>query len=314
MLYDLNIAWSPSTPPEKLLQTLAAAYSLGYSTVALNHLLEQPVHAAPAAAPFPQLPSSSSTGTQTSSLPSAVLHRATFPLADPSAPNYRLGALAAVYDVLAVRPTTGEAFQNACLTLDVPIISLDLTQHHRFHFRPKPCMAAVARGVRFEVCYAQLLNADARGRAAFIGNVTGLFRATRGRGIVVSSEARSALGLRAPADVVNLLGVWGLPNDKGLEGLRSLPRSVVVNEGMKRNGFRGIVEVVQTVEAPGKTPEETDGPDAGTTGAGASTSGGNKNQKRKPGQQEDGQQISKRQAKRMRLANRAAAASVDKSG
>lgn len=300
MLYDLNVAWSPATTQEKLLQTLYTAYSLGYSTVALNHSLELPVQATPVS-PFPTLPPSST------KLPN-VLHRATFPLTDPSAPNYRLPALAAVYDMLAVRPTTAEAFQNACLTLDVPIISLDLTQHYNFHFRPKPCMAAVSRGVRFEVCYAQLLNADARGRTTFIANVTSLFRATRGRGIVLSSEAKSALGLRGPADVVNLLGVWGLPNDKGMEGLRSLPRSVVVNEGVKRNGFRGIVDIVQTAEEPAKGAEDS-GQDTGTDGV--STPGG---QKRKPGQQEDGQQLSKRQAKKMRLAKRTVAtASAEKS-
>ncbi|KAJ3486579.1 hypothetical protein NLG97_g6580 [Lecanicillium saksenae] len=300
MLYDLNIAWSPATTQDKLTQTLTAAASLGYSTVALNHNLELPVQATPTS-PFPTLPASSST-----KLPN-VLHRATFPLTDPSAPNYRLSALTSVYDMLAVRPTTAEAFQNACLTLDVPIISLDMTHHYNFHFRPKPCMAAVSRGVRFEVCYAQLLNADARGRTTFIANVTSLFRATRGRGILLSSEAKSALGLRGPADVVNLLGVWGLPNDKGMEGLRSLPRSVVVNEGIKRNGFRGIVDIVQTAEEPAKGTEDS-GQETGTDGA--STPGGGNKQKRKPGQQEDGQQLSKRKAKKMRLANRAAAASA----
>ncbi|KAF1737403.1 putative ribonuclease P protein subunit 3 [Beauveria bassiana] len=313
MLYDLNIAWSPSTPTDKLLATLSTASSLGYSTVALNHQLELPVNSTPTS-PFPTLtpPSSSS-----SSLPN-ILHRATFPLSDPSAPNYRLNALAASYDILAVRPTTAEAFQNACLTLDVPLISLDLAQRYPFHFRPKPCMAAVARGVRFEVCYAQLLNApDARARAAFIGNVTNLLRATRGgRGVILSSEARTALGLRAPADVVNLLAVWGLPSDRGLEGLRALPRGVVVNEGLKRTGFRGIVDIVQTAEEePGKGAQEDSGMDAGAGGASSAEGRAKqKNQKRKPGQQEEGQQqMSKRQAKKLRLANRAAAGAAEKS-
>ncbi|OAA44667.1 RNase P subunit p30 [Beauveria brongniartii RCEF 3172] len=303
MLYDLNIAWSPSTPTDKLLATLSTASSLGYSTVALNHQLEFPVNSTPTS-PFPTLtpPSSSSSS---SSLPN-ILHRATFPLSDPSAPNYRLNALASAYDILAVRPTTAEAFQNACLTLDVPLISLDLSQRHPFHFRPKPCMAAVARGVRFEVCYAQLLNApDA--------NVTNLLRATRGgRGVILSSEARTALGLRAPADVVNLLAVWGLPSDRGLEGLRALPRGVVVNEGLKRTGFRGIVDIVQTAEEPGKGAQEDSGMDAGAD-APSEGRAKQKNQKRKPGQQEEGQKMSKRQAKKMRLANRAAAGAADKS-
>ena len=38
-----------------------------------------------------------------------------------------------------------------------------------------------------------------------------------GRGLLVSSEARDAMGLRAPADVMNLLAVWGLPRERGAE-------------------------------------------------------------------------------------------------
>ncbi|KAI0014968.1 hypothetical protein F4780DRAFT_787798, partial [Xylariomycetidae sp. FL0641] len=64
------------------------------------------------------------------------------------------------------------------------------------------------------------------------------------------SEARAALALRAPADVVNLLHVWGLPAERGTAGLAALPRSVVVNEGLKRRGFRGVVDVVAVAERP----------------------------------------------------------------
>lgn len=72
----------------------------------------------------------------------------------------------------------------------------------------------------------------------------GIFRATKGRGLVISSEARSVLGVRAPADVVNLMAVWGLAREKGEEGLGVNPRGVVVNEGLKRSSFRGVVDVV----------------------------------------------------------------------
>ena len=112
-------------------------------------------------------------------------------------------------------------------------------------------MAAVNRGLRFEVCYAPCLSsasADARARATFMGNVVELVRATRGRGIVISSGARGVLGLRAPADVVNLFAVWGLGTERGMEGLGVLPRGVVVNEGIKRRGFRGVVDVVGVAE------------------------------------------------------------------
>lgn len=303
MLYDLNIFWSPSTTQDKLLQTLATAASLGYGTVALNHILELPFPATPVA-PFPSLPSSSSSSSSSPStkLPN-ILHRATLPLTDPAASNYRLQSLMNAYDLLAIRPVTEQAFQNACLTMDIPIISLDLTQHFPFHFRPKPCMAAVNRGVRFEVCYAQALGADPRGRSNFISNFTSLCRATRGRGIILSSEAKGPLGLRGPADAVNLLSVWGLANEKGMEGLRAVPRSIVVNEGVKRNGFRGIVDIVKTAEKPATGKDEAES--RGDTPM--SDQSGKGKQKRKPGEDE-GQQLSRRQVKKMKLAGRTSGA------
>ncbi|KAM0430531.1 hypothetical protein ACHAPT_005880 [Fusarium lateritium] len=294
MLYDLNIAWSPSTTPDQLLQTLTLSSSLGYSTVALSHELTLPFPANPVA-PFPQLPSAKK-------LPN-ILHRATLPLADPAASNYRLGSLAAAYDILAIRPLTDKAFQNACLTLDVPIISMDFTQHFQFHFRPKPCMAAVTRGVRFEVCYSQALAADARGRATFIGNVTSLVRATRGRGIMISSEAKDALSLRAPADVVNLLNVWGLSSEKGMQGLGAIPRSIVMNEGIKRSGFRGVIDVVEVAKRDEEQGDADEDEKKASDAAGKKNKG--QNQKRKSGE-EDPQPMSKRQAKKLKLAARGA--------
>lgn len=158
-------------------------------------------------------------------------------------------------------------------------------------------MAAVGRGVRFEICYAQALTADARGRAAFIGNAAGLLRATRGRGIVLSSEAKTALTLRAPADVVNLLSVWGLGNEKGLEGLGTVPRSVVVNEGIKRNGFRGVIDIVQTAGPDPKSKQQKQSAEQEAKQS--------KKQKRKNGEEES-QAGNRRQRKKMKVVTREA--------
>ena len=122
---------------------------------------------------------------------------------------------------------------------------------------------------------------------------------------MISSEAKTALSLRGPADVVNLLNVWGLANEKGLEGLRSIPRSIVVNEGMKRNGFRGVIKVVQ-VATKDKNLTSKELLDDNEQSTGTDTDRGGKktkNQKRKNGE-EDGQPISRRQAKKMKVAAR----------
>ncbi|KAI1497184.1 RNase P subunit p30-domain-containing protein [Biscogniauxia marginata] len=273
MLYDLNIAWSPTTSASDLERTLRFSASLGYDVVALNHTIAPPIPPQ-ITNPLPEFPSSSSSSSTSTSTPDdnnnnkkkkdgtsalpTVLRRATLLFSDPSQ-QHRIPQLASAYDLLALRPQTEKAFQAACLNVaEAPLISLDLTSRFPFHFRPKPCMAAVSRGVRFEVCYSQVLasgpagqQADARARATFIGNVAQLVRATRGRGIVLSSEARGVLGLRAPADVVNLLHVWGLPRDRAAEGLGSAPRGVVVNEGIRRTGFRGVVDIVGVAEREG---------------------------------------------------------------
>ncbi|KAI0546468.1 RNase P subunit p30 [Xylaria curta] len=362
MLYDLNIAWSPHTSAADLERTLRFSASLGYDVVALNHTIGAPVPPQ-ITNPLPKFdtPSASSSASSTPQpkLPT-VLRRATLVLTEPSQ-HHRLPQLASAYDILAVRPQTDDSFSAACLSLnDVSIISLDLTVRQPFVFRPKPCMFAVSRGVRFEVCYSQVLQGpapahipgpkgskdgnggyastgatvDGRARATFIGNVSSLVRATRGRGIIISSEARSVLGLRAPADVVNLLHVWGLSTDRATEGIGALPRGVVVNEGLKRSGFRGVVDIMNVADREKADVEMGEAGDDNAKAASGNISGNkgkkNKNQeinnsrgkKRKTGDEAetlapananeimkpagDGEEqpMSKRQAKKMKAALR----------
>ncbi|KAI0538924.1 RNase P subunit p30-domain-containing protein [Xylaria digitata] len=311
MLYDLNIAWSPHTTAAELDRTLRFSASLGYDVVAVNHTIGTPVPAnITSLLPKLELPSSSSSSQ--SKLPT-ILRRATVVLNDTSQ-HQRLPQLASAYDILAVRPQTDESFSAACQSLnDISLISLDLTVRQPFTFRPKPCMFAVNRGIRFEVCYSQVLQGpapahvlvskgakdggvaqagniglgvDARARGAFIGNVSSLIRATCGRGIVLSSEARSVLGLRGPADVINLLHMWGLSTDRATEGLGLLPRGVVVNEGLKRSGFRGVIDIVGVAD---RVPTDVEMAEAGDDNAeSASGNAQGKNDKKHKNQEPSG--------------------------
>lgn len=348
MLYDLNIHWTPQTTASELERTLKFSASLGYNVVAINHTFSAPIPSqinnpipqlGPVHSSFPQhnhntQSSSSSTPAPTgdNALPNnnklpTTLRRATVVVTDP-ATNYRLPSVAAAYDIVACRPTTDKAFAAACTTMsEISMISLDLTQFFPFHFKPKPCMAAVNRGVYFEVCYGQLVagGGDQRARAVWIANAIELLRATRGRGIVLSSEGKAPGGLRAPADVVNLLAVWGLGPEKGLEGLGVRPRAVVVNEGLKRRAFKGVVDIV---DVEGRIPgRENDAKDAGgdqKKQKGAKKQQG-QNQQQPKGKNENGKRkheggvedggggdhtslpvMSKRQAKKMKTADKKA--------
>ena len=92
-------------------------------------------------------------------------------------------------------------------------------------------------------------------RRNLISNATQLIRATRGRGIVISSEAKKALACRGPEDVVNLAAVWGLGQEKGREAVGREARAVVVQVEMRRSSFKGVIDVVYGGEKPRRNAE-----------------------------------------------------------
>ncbi|KAH9826235.1 RNase P subunit p30 [Teratosphaeria destructans] len=221
--------------------------------------------------------------------------------------HVRLADLAKCYDVVAVRPVDEKGLQQACASLDCDIVSLDLTQRLPYHFRSKMVSEAVRSGKRLEICYAQGLRADAAARRNLIANATQLIRASRGRGLVVSSEAGGAAGLRGPWDVVNLATIWGLSHERGFEAVSKEPRGVVVMARLKRTGYRGVIDVVEGGEKPAVVKEDEVGRETVKQGQG---------QKRKSEEALDGgeKQISKREAKRRAKAAKLVQAQGNASG
>lgn len=111
---------------------------------------------------------------------------------------------------------------------------------------------AVKSGKKLEICYAQgVAGGDAGARRNLISNATQLIRASRGgRGVVISSEARSAVQCRGPWDAINLAAVLGLGQERGVEAMGNECRSVVVSARLKRTSYRGVIDVVYGGEKP----------------------------------------------------------------
>ena len=218
--------------------------------IALNHNITERLPAEitnqiPSPLPFPVPPSLK------------ILRRCTLHLADPSQ-NARLNTLGSAYDILALRPVSEKSLAQACQSLECDILSIDLTTRYPFYFRQKMLSSALQRGVKIELCYGPgTLASDSQARRNLISNATQLIRTTRGKGLVISSEAKRALSLRGPADVVNLACVWGLGQERGMEAVGREARSTVVQAGMKRTGFRGVIDVVYGGEKPSMIEEPT---------------------------------------------------------
>lgn len=104
--------------------------------------------------------------------------------------------------------------------------------------------------MKIEICYGVGILGSGDQKRNLISNATQLVRATRGRGLVVSSEAGRALACRGPWDVVNLAGSWGLGKERGVEALGREARGVVVAAEMRKSSYRGVVDVVFAGEKP----------------------------------------------------------------
>lgn len=119
---------------------------------------------------------------------------------------------------------------------------------------------AVSRGIKIELCYGQaIMSTDSTAKRNVISNATQLIRVTRGRGLIISSEAKSVLGLRAPSDVMNLASVWGLGLERGKDAITKEARSVVEFARLKRQSYKGIVDIVYGGEKPPAQEKAADG-------------------------------------------------------
>lgn len=235
--YDLNVTQHAS--PAELKQTLLFLHELGYNVVAVTLNVTGKL---PQTLPTVSLPATAATANLT------LLTRLTLMISDPSQ-NHRLASLQAQYDLLALRPTNEKSLALCCTGLDCDLISLDLSQRLPFILKFKTVSAALKRGVRFEICYGAGIGGGMAGdaRRNLIGGAMALIRATRGRGIIISSEARSALACRGPWDVINLAQVWGLGQERGKEAICEEAGKVVRLAQMKRRSYRGVVDIIDGV-------------------------------------------------------------------
>lgn len=55
------------------------------------------------------------------------------------------------YDIVAVQPTNEKIFHECCTTLDLDIITFDLSQKLDYKLKKTPLQAAITRGIYFEL-------------------------------------------------------------------------------------------------------------------------------------------------------------------
>lgn len=142
-----------------------------------------------------------------------VFSRVTVKLEDQSQLHQLASTPFSTFDILAVTPTTEKLFQQCCSSLEVDIISLDLTSRLPFYLKLSQVRQAVQRGIHFEIVYSPAIRSTSQ-RKYIISNALEIVRATKGKNTLLSSQAESTLDLRGPYDISNLGLLFGLKEEQ----------------------------------------------------------------------------------------------------
>lgn len=125
--------------------------------------------------------------------------------------------------------------------MNVDIIVLNLSDRLPYRLTPTLMKAAVSRGVCFEVTYASSLGDDATARRLLFSNIAVIVRFTKGKSLLISSGASSALRLRSPHDVINLAAILGLAADHAKAVVAHNPLVALAHSASRRGHNQSVV-------------------------------------------------------------------------
>ncbi|KAE8895347.1 hypothetical protein PF005_g1272 [Phytophthora fragariae] len=148
------------------------------------------------------------------------------------------------YDVIAAEAATPKVFQFLCEQADIDLITFDVTNRLPFQIKRPGIVAAMKRGIHFEITYTPCLG-DTAGRRYFFSNASNLVRLTGGKNLVFSSGATRDILLRSPYDVLNIGLLSGLKYGQALDAI-STSCLAVLEHADKRRGIIGGVQVQAT--------------------------------------------------------------------
>lgn len=232
-LFDMNVPWNEETKDhvEKTLKTLE---SFGYGSVALTHSVSGKIPKTPCHIP------KFHSGLK-------IFTRLNLILQDPQQ-NYGINSLNEViksYDLISVQPETEKMFNVACTSLDIDIISIDMTSRIPFPLKHGFVRQAVAKGIKFELLYSPVIR-DGGNRRNVLANALIISRVTGGKNLILSSGTELPWQVRAPRDVINLAALYGIPSHLRKDCILTFAQECFNHAATRKLTYRSAVLVVDT--------------------------------------------------------------------
>ena len=150
-------------------------------------------------------------------------------------------------------------FQVACATLEIDLITFDFSSPRPAIFPIKHGFVrqAIDRGISFEIIYGNSIVDVALRRQAIL-MAQNICRVTKGKNVILTSGADSEWILRAPADAMNLAGIFGIPAHLKKQALCEHQKRVVEHAASRKLTFRTAVATVQEAVFDAPSSAKTD--------------------------------------------------------
>lgn len=273
-MYDLNVPWPLTgyTPPDlievqNVCNVIATLYSLGYRYIAINFVAGEttklPINKPDSLNPIPM----ADLRQRLKGFEGLRLFsRITIVVTDPAkAQSISKLNNTGAFDLIAVQPTTEKALQLTLTNMDIDIIALPMLTRLPYFLKHKTVGLSLARGVKFELCYSELIGGAAAyessaalratghvSRKNFFSNCLQLIRAARSRGLVFSSGASEPAHVRNYADIIAIMTQLGLKVSNVKEGFTTNPEAALV-KGRLRNKSNKQTVMVGNESGPTRT-------------------------------------------------------------
>ncbi|KAL1398133.1 hypothetical protein pipiens_009213 [Culex pipiens pipiens] len=143
------------------------------------------------------------------------------------------------YNLVAVIPTTPDAFNHACQTMPCDIISYN-ADTVRGKMSRKYYFLAVSRNIMLEIKYAPAI-VNSSERKEIINRAHKYHSYGKSKNVVISSGAQNRFQVRGPYDIANLGLIFGLSEEQSKNAILALPRKVLIAADARRHGKAGIV-------------------------------------------------------------------------
>ncbi|XP_075971421.1 ribonuclease P protein subunit Rpp30 [Anticarsia gemmatalis] len=217
---------------------------LGFNTVALNTLVEEPsdepkkkkkkgeTREKKDFIPLPlDIPEDVAKSTKLN-----ILQRVTIEFSDSSvAHKLNQSDNLKKYDIVAVIPKTLQAFQYACGSMDIDVITFEPESRIPFKVGRKLYLQAVERGIFFELMYSPAIR-DSTSRKNIISTAHAYHAVGKSRNIIVASGAENHMQVRDVHDVINLGFILGLNSNQSVEVVRDNARRLILKAKGRRCG------------------------------------------------------------------------------